>query len=110
MENKSGLHPAGVVVLVEPYEPEIAKSSLVIPTNVRLATRQVETRARVIEVGAEAWKEESSPRARPGDVMLIAKYAGVMAVGPLDGKQYRLVNDRDLFCRIDTTDEVKSNG
>lgn len=100
MKNKSGLKPLGHAVLVEPYEPEKKKSIIELPDSVKERTVMVETRAVVIDVGPEAWIEEKAPRAQPGDLVLIAKFAGVMAQGTADGKRYRLVNDRDIFCRI----------
>ena len=98
--NTSGLTPLGCAVLIEPYEPEIKKSTLVIPETVGERTALVETRAIVIESGPEAWKDESQPRARPGDKVLITRFAGYMVKGVKDGKQYRLVNDRDIFCGL----------
>lgn len=68
----------------------------------------IDNRARVIETGPSAWHDEPSPRAVAGDIVLVTKFAGFMAVGPKDGKPYRLVNDRDIFCAI--THEGASNG
>jgi co-chaperonin GroES (HSP10) len=101
MSNKSGLKPLGRAVLVQPYEPEIKKSMIVMPETVKERTTMVETRAVVIEIGPVAWDDEPQPRAKPGDKVLISKFAGAMAKGPLDGQMYRLVNDRDLYCGIE---------
>jgi co-chaperonin GroES (HSP10) len=100
MQNNSGLKPLGRAVLVEPYEPETRKSLIVIPENVRERTAAVEQRAVIVEVGPEAWAEEQSPRALPGDRVIVSKYAGWMAVGPLDGRLYRFVNCNDIFAGI----------
>jgi len=105
MKNESGLRPVGVAVLVQPYEPEIKKGLIVMPETVQERSAMVETRAVVIEVGPAAWADEPAPRAIPGDKVLISKFAGAMAKGTKDGKAYRLVNDRDIYCRI----EVESN-
>lgn len=107
--NPSGLHPAGLAVLVEPYEPEIKRSQLVMPDNVKERTAMVEIRARVIEVGPEAWRDERQPRAAPGDIVFITRYAGILAKGIRDGKWYRLINDADVFCKCDEIEEV-ANG
>ena len=67
-----------------------------------MANQQVlEQRAIVIEVGSSAWLEENEPRARVGDKVLVSAYAGYMAKGIKDGEQYRFVNDRDIFARIE---------
>lgn len=99
--NKSGLKPKGRAVLVIPYEPEIRKSVIAIPDNVRQNTQTLETRAVVLEAGPEAWLDEKEPRARVGDKVLLSRLAGVMARGTADGEMYRLVNDRDIFCQIE---------
>ena len=103
--NTSGLEPLGHAVLVEPYEPEIKQSLIHIPDPVRVRTMMVETRATVIAIGSECWGDEKAPRAKVGDKVFITAFAGYMVVGPLDGKQYRAINDRDLFMRI--TGEAK---
>lgn len=100
VKNNSGLRPLGHAVLVEPYEPEIKKSMLVMPSHVAERTAMAETRALIIEVGANAWRDEP-PRAKPGDKILISRFAGVMVTGTKDGKLYRMVNDRDIHTQIE---------
>ncbi len=102
-ENTSGLSPLGHAVLVEPYEPEIRAGAIYIPENVAQGMQQVDQRVTVIAVGPTAWQDEPSPRAGPGDKVLVTKYAGWVAGKGVtaDGKTYRMVNDRDIFCRID---------
>lgn len=102
VENKSGLRPVGMAVLVEPYEPERASSTVIaIPQSARERMTMAEQRAVVIEIGPEAWKGESQPRAAVGDKVMISAYAGMLTIGPKDGKQYRVVNCRDIFLRIE---------
>ena len=108
IENNSGLDPRGVAVLIRPYEPERAGSRIVIPESVQGRMNMVDNRAVVIAVGPNAWHDEPSPRAEVGDKVLVTKFAGFMATGPRDGIQYRLVNDRDIFCAI--THEGDQNG
>lgn len=100
LANTSGLKPLGHAVLVQDYMPERKGSVIVIPQSVALKESAVEQRARVIEVGPEAWAGEKMARAWPGDLVLVAKYSGHLAIGPLDDKQYRFVNDRDIFAGI----------
>lgn len=105
--NPSGLRALGHAVLVLPYEPEIKSSVLVIPDTVGDRTKMYETRATVVNIGSEAWCEESAPRAAPGDKVLISRFAGVLVRGTADGQLYRMINDRDIFCQIET-EEVLS--
>ena len=99
MKNTSGLAPLGRAVLVEHYEPERKASLIELPDIVKDRTLMVEQRAVVIECGPACWPDEP-PRAKPGDKVLISKMSGYMALGPADGKRYRLVNDRDIFAAI----------
>src|SRR2546421_11595873 len=101
VKNTSGLEPLGVAVLVEPYEPEVKKSTIVLPETAKERATMVECRAIVIAVGPNAWHDEPCPRAKPGDKVYITRFAGNMVVGPKDGKSYRLINDRDCFCKIE---------
>jgi co-chaperonin GroES (HSP10) len=98
--NQSGMEPLGVAVLIKPYEPEFRKSIIKIPLTVRMRTQLAETRAIVVAIGPEAWKDEAAPRAQVGDKVMITRYAGAMLTGPLDEEIYRMVNDRDLYARI----------
>lgn len=100
VRNPSGLRPLGHAVLVEPYEPEIKKSMIVIPETVQERTKMLETRATVIEVGPTAWRDEPA-RAKPGDRVLIARMSGSMVTGVKDGKLYRMVNANDIYCGIE---------
>ena len=99
--NKSGLKPLGRAVLVTPYEPERKQSVIHIPETINERTKMVETRAIVVDIGPSAWYDEPTPRASVGDKVMVSKFAGVVVKGTADGMMYRLVNDMDLFCRIE---------
>lgn len=102
MLNESGLTPLGRAVLVRMVElEEFQAKTILIPEQVRRNSATMEQRAEVVKVGGEAWADEKEPRAKEGDKVYITKFAGFVAVGPKDGKLYRLVNDRDIFCRIE---------
>lgn len=107
MKNLSGLEPRGVAVLIKLYEPERKGAQIVLPDSVQGRMSMVDNRAVVVAIGPSAWHDEPSPRAVVGEKVLVTKFAGFMAKGPLDGEVYRLVNDRDIFCAI--TDEEASH-
>lgn len=98
--NMSGLEPTGVAVLVRAFIPRGKDSVIEIPEQAQTRMSMVDTMAEVIAVGPNAWHDEPTPRAKPGDIVLITKFAGFVATGPWDRQIYRLVNDRDLFCKI----------
>lgn len=100
-ENTSGLVPLGRAVLVEMIELEEMQASLIhIPAAVRNQSAAMEQRCRVVAVGAAAWEDEKEARAKPGDKVIITRLAGYVAAGK-DKKTYRMINDRDVFCRIE---------
>lgn len=97
---KSGLEPLGRAVLLEYYEPERVESMIVLPDAVSDRTRMLEQRAIVVALGPACWPDEPA-RAQPGDKVLISRMAGIMVRGPKDDKPYRVVNDRDVFMKIE---------
>lgn len=99
-ENSSGLRPLGVAVLVEEFMPERKVGKIVIPEAAKGRQSMLDNRVKVVAVGPNAWNDEPSPRAAPGDVVLVTQFAGFMATGA-DGKFYRFVNDRDIFAGMD---------
>ncbi len=99
IENKSGLEPRGVAVLIKPYEPERKGGLIEIPDAVQGRMSMVDNRAVIVAIGASAWCDEPRPRAEIGEKVLVTKFAGFMAKGD-DGEMYRLVNDRDIFCAL----------
>jgi co-chaperonin GroES (HSP10) len=112
--NQSGLRPVGHAVLLEPYEPDFdaaRRIGIVIPDNLRERSIMVEMRARVLELGDQAYRKDGQtwisrlftphrPRCRPGDKVLVQVYSGALVQGTMDGKVYRLVNDEDIFVQI----------
>lgn len=115
VKNPSGLRPVGHAVLLEPYEPDFDAAKrwgLIIPETQRNQSIMVEMRAKVIELGDMAYRKDFQswiarlftpfrPRCRPGDKIMVQSYSGAIVVGTLDGKQYRLVNDEDVFVTIE---------
>ena len=101
LNNESGLEPLGRAVLVRMVELDEVKTSLIqIPEHVKRNSAVMEQRAEVVEVGPACWEDEKTPRCKPGDKVIVTKLAGYVARGPADGKLYRMVNDRDIFCKI----------
>lgn len=106
MKNESGLRPLGKAVLVKPYTPERKGGLIELPQNIQGRQAMIDHRAVVVEVGDDAWSDEPCKRAAPGDRVLVTAFAGFMSVGPADGQQYRLVNDRDIFCQITVEEQA----
>lgn len=101
LNNKSGLEPLGRAVLVRMVELDEVKTSLIqIPDHVKRKSAVMEQRAEVVAIGPACWEDEKVQRCKPGDKVIVTKMAGYVARGPGDGKLYRMVNDRDIFCKI----------
>jgi co-chaperonin GroES (HSP10) len=100
MNNVSGLKPLGRAVLLKHYEPERKVGMIVIPESHKDRQLMLEQRAIVVELGPHCWVDEPTPRAQPGDRVLVAKFEGCLAKGPADGQTYWFVNDRDIFAAI----------
>jgi co-chaperonin GroES (HSP10) len=98
-ENTSGLSPLGRAVQVSPFEPARERSMIELPKSVLDKERTVDMIVKVVEVGPACWPDEPA-RCKVGDIVFVAKMAGFMATGPLDGKPYRFVNDRDIFIKV----------
>jgi co-chaperonin GroES (HSP10) len=114
VKNESGLVPAGHAMLLVPYEPDFDAAKrwgFVVPDTLRNNSIMVEMRATVIAMGDECYQRDGQnffarlftpwrPRCLPGDRIMINKYSGAVVVSPLNGQQYRMVNDEDVFVRI----------
>lgn len=85
---------------------------LIIPDKLRNNSIMVEMRVIVLELGDMAYRKDNQtwfermfttfrPRCKPGDKIMVNDYSGAIVVGSLDGKQYRLVNDEDVFVVIE---------
>lgn len=96
IENKSGIKPVGVSILVKPDAVEqTTESGIVLSTHSEHAREEMrQTDALVIEIAEHAYYDES-PRCKIGDRIIMAAYAGMVRKGN-DGETYRLIKDNDV--------------
>lgn len=97
--NESGLEPRGRCVLVRPAELEIQRGVIAVLDSTVAEAHMLQMRVEVVECGPHCWPDEPEPRAKAGDTVMVAKMSGSLVKG-LDGKQYRAINDRDIFIRV----------
>jgi len=102
IENKSGITPVGLSVLVLPDQvEEKSTGGIIVATTTELDRFQMaQTDAQVIAIGPLAWHDEPSPRCKVGDRVIIAKYTGMVRQGN-DDLKYRLVLDSDIVALLE---------
>lgn len=107
--NTSGIHPRGKTLLIRPEEVEaISSGGIIIPVQSQEKEEMAQMYATLIEVGSEAWNDESQPRAQVGERVIFAKYAGSLFRGN-DGVRYRLIRDKELVATIDRIEKGLSH-
>jgi len=100
-DNEAGLVPLGHRVIVRMDEVErTTESGIVLPEEVADREEMSGTRATIIAVGASAWADQhvSGPWAKPGDHVMIAKWAGQL--WKRNGIKYRVISDLDVIAVI----------
>ena len=102
MSNESGINPCGWRVLIKPQEiNEVSKSGIILTTEITKEREQMgNTTGIVVAMGTQCYADEPEPWCQLGDKVIFAKYAGLVYLGK-DGKQYRMVNDKDVTGTLD---------
>jgi co-chaperonin GroES (HSP10) len=103
VNNKSGLIPVGVSLLILPDQVKTeSESGIRIMTDANAEREQLrQTDGEVIAIGARAFYDELDsegnvvPRCKVGDRVVMAAYAGMVRKG-IDGLSYRLIKDDDV--------------
>lgn len=104
MENPSGIRPMEFKCLIKQEKVQEKIGSIYIPDEAKDRNQYAETKARLVDVSpfafdyAEYGDGKAAPK--PGDLVLMAKYAGVLVKGN-DGDDYILVNDKDIIAVIE---------
>lgn len=93
--------PCGHRVLIQPdVVEEKTASGIILTSQTQQRDQQATMRGTVAAVGINAWKafDDGQPWAAVGDRVVFRRYAGeVIKEGD---KEYRVVNDEDILCRI----------
>lgn len=109
MTNPSGINPTEYKVLIEPKPVDEKVGSILLPDIQKDREQFAQTKGRIVAVSPlafsyvedDVWKQYAAEKPRPGDMVIYGKYAGVNIRGA-DGKEYTLVNDKDIAA---TTEE-----
>ncbi len=108
MKNDSGLRPLEYFVVVEldPAEEKTA-GGIILPSQVKDADKLSTQEGTLVAVSphafsyADSWPEGSVPQV--GQRVLFKRYAG--ALHERGGRDYRLLNDKDIIAIVDMRDE-----
>src|SRR5512135_1638926 len=96
--NTSGFEATGHrLLLIGEQVEETTESGLVLMRKTAEAERNLSVVATVVEIGHDAWSDKSTDYCDVGDKVLIGQYVGKFHMSPLDGKEYRFVNDLDII-------------
>lgn len=106
--NLTGIQPIEFKVLIDPTPIEDRIGSIIIPESTKESEKYAQTKGRVVArsphsfnyVEQSEWDTVGAKKPAPGDVVLYAKYAGIRVKGK-DGKEYLLVNDKDICATIE---------
>lgn len=106
MKNESRISPTEYKVLIQPEKvEEKTKGGIILPDEHKDREQFAQMLGTLIAVSplaftyADAKDWGDSPKPKPGDKVMFAKYAGA-AIKGLDGKDYRIVNDKDITAVI----------
>lgn len=100
MKNESGILPTEYKVLILPKEIEAkSKGGIIIPDQVKERDHFAQMEGTLVAVSPLAfsydnWNGYDPPKV--GDRVLFAKFAGAVVTSHRDGKDYRIVNDKDI--------------
>lgn len=102
-DNPSGINPTEFKVLINPDPIEAKIGSILLPDDKITKEEYAQTKGRIVAVSphafsyedAAAWERAKAQKPKPGDIAIYAKYAGMRLKGR-DGKDYLIVNDKDI--------------
>lgn len=97
--NTSGIYPVEYKILIAAKTvEEKTKGGIFLPDDTKEREQFAQMEGTLVACSPLAftyddWKDANPPK--PGDRVLFAKYSGAKVTGK-DGKEYRLVNDKDV--------------
>lgn len=106
IKNESGIYPTEYKILIAPKAVGEKIGSIIIPDSTKERDQFAQMEGVIVAVSPlaftyepkESWNGSGPPKV--GDRVLFAKYAGATVKGR-DGKEYRIVNDKDLAAVLD---------
>ncbi len=95
--NESGIQPVEYKVLILPEQVDAKTSGgLYWPEQTKEREETAQVRGTLIACGGSAFCDWNGLKPQIGDKVYVAKYAGIYGVKGKDGKEYRIMNDKDI--------------
>jgi co-chaperonin GroES (HSP10) len=94
--NLSGINPVEFKILVQIEETEtVTKGGIILTSDHKERADMAQVKGTLIAAGGNAFQDFMGAIPKPGDRVMIAKYAGLVAEGN-DGRKYRIASDKDV--------------
>jgi co-chaperonin GroES (HSP10) len=94
--NLSGISPVEFKILVLIDETEVVtKGGIILTSDHKERADMAQVKGTLVAVGGNAFHDFMGTVPKPGDRIMIAKYAGLVAEGN-DGRKYRIASDKDV--------------
>jgi len=102
MDNKSGIRPVDLRVLVLPDPVEEKIGSILLTDAAKDKAKFAGTKATLVAIGSNAFREwgDDALKPKPGDRVHFAQYSGSRIKGE-DDEEYVIMNDADLTSIIE---------
>lgn len=97
--NTSGLDPVEAKILLLPDRITEEHGGIVIPEVAQQQRQFSQVRALLIAHGANAFEDWDDPP-KAGDRVLICKFAGIVDIRGVDGREYQIITDVDVTAKI----------
>ena len=103
------LYPEGTKVVIKPDTvDEITKGGLIVPESVRDGMQVAVTRGFIHAIGPDADvkfldADGVKENGKVGDRVMFSKFAGASL--RIEGVEYRILQDQDIACKIEVSDE-----
>lgn len=94
--NTSGMIPVEDKVLLLPDKVSEKVGGLYKPEVVQAQEQIAQVRALLVAVGGNVGEDWGEPIPKPGDRVMVCKYAGILDILGADGETYQLCTDRDI--------------
>ena len=108
--NDSGIIPTEFCVVVEMDPAPDRVGSILMPTTVTDRDKLAADEGLLVAASPVAFNyadwPEGARKPEPGDRVIFRKYAGLLRKNERNGKDYRLLNDKDIVAIVDTPAEA----